>query len=144
VAEKAGLPPLAASSPHFSLVDWVRPPWSGSVSIAGASNREARRFHQRTQLPVLAWSPLGSGFLTSDLDRGGCYASAANVARRERVRALARERGCTPAQIALAYLFSQPFPVSAVVAASSMEKMREDLGAAAMRLTAAEVEALEA
>jgi 1-deoxyxylulose-5-phosphate synthase len=143
VARQAGLPPMAASSPHFSLVDWVRPPWTGTVSIAGASNREARSFHQRTQLRVLAWSPLGSGFLTSDEDRG-CYRSAANVARRERVRALARERGCTSAQIALAYLFSQPFPVSAVVRTSTGEKMREDLGAAAMRLTAAEVQALEA
>jgi aryl-alcohol dehydrogenase-like predicted oxidoreductase len=143
VARQAGLPPPAASSPHFSLVDWVRPPWTGSVSIAGAANREARSYHQRTQLPVLAWSPLGSGFLTSGADRG-CYGSAANVARRERVRALARERGCTPAQIALAYLFSQPFPVSAVVRASTGDKMREDLAAAAMRLTPAEVEALEA
>src|SRR5262249_51030021 len=143
VAQQAGLPPMAASSPHFSLMDWVRPPWAGTVSIAGASNREARSFHQRTQLPVLAWSPLGSGFLTSDEDGGGCYGSAANVARRERVRALARERGCTSAQIALAYLFSQPFPVSAVVRTSTGEKMREDLGAAAMRLTAAEVQALE-
>jgi aryl-alcohol dehydrogenase-like predicted oxidoreductase len=143
VAQQAGLPPMAASSPHFSLVDWVRPPWAGTVSIAGTSNCEARSFHQRTQLPVLAWSPLGSGFLTSDEDRG-CYGSAANVARRERVRALARERGCTSAQIALAYLFSQPFPVSAVVRTSTGEKMREDLGAAAMRLTAAEVQALEA
>jgi aryl-alcohol dehydrogenase-like predicted oxidoreductase len=143
VARQAGLPPMAASSPHFSLVDWVRPPWTGTVSIAGASNREARSFHRCTQLRVLAWSPLGSGFLTSDEDRG-CYGSAANVARRERVRALARERGCTSAQIALAYLFSQPFPVSAVVRTSTGEKMREDLGAAAMRLTAAEVQALEA
>jgi aryl-alcohol dehydrogenase-like predicted oxidoreductase len=46
--------------------------------------------------------------------------------------------------VALAYLFSQPFPVSAVVAASTVEKMRENLAAAAMRLTPAEVQALEA
>jgi aryl-alcohol dehydrogenase-like predicted oxidoreductase len=144
VARLAGLPPLAASSPHFSLVDWVRPPWTGSVSIAGASNREARSFHQRTQLPVLAWSPLGSGYLVAGADRGGSYASEANAARRERVRTLARERGCTPAQIALAWLFSQPFPVSAVVRASSGERMRENVAAAAMRLTPAEVQALEA
>src|SRR5262249_32040641 len=103
VARQAGLPPMAASSPHFSLVDWVRPPWTGTVSIAGASNREARSFHQRTQLPVLAWSPLGSGFLTSGEDRGGCYGSASNVARRERVRALATERGPTSAPLAPAF-----------------------------------------
>lgn len=142
-ARQAGLPPIAASSPHFSLVDWVRPPWTGSVSLAGPANREARAFHQRTQLHVLAWAPLGSGFLTSDRPGGGSYGSPGNVARRARVRSLAGERGCTPGQIALAYLFSQPFPVSAVVAASTVEKMRQNLEAGTMRLSADEVRALE-
>lgn len=141
-ARAEGLPPMAASSPHFSLVDWVRPPWAGSVSIAGTAGREARAFHARTRLPVLAWSPLGSGFLTSG-QAGGCYGSPTNVARRERARALARERGWTVAQLALAYVFSQPFPVSAVVAASTGEKMAENVAAAGFRLTAREVEALE-
>jgi aryl-alcohol dehydrogenase-like predicted oxidoreductase len=104
---------------------------------------EARAFHARTQLPVLAWSPLGAGFLTSN-ETGGCYGSGANVARRERARTLARQRGWTVAQVALAYLFSQPFPVSAVVAASTGAKMRENLAASAFRLTPAELEALEA
>ncbi len=142
-ARQEGLPPMAASSPHFSLVDWARPPWTGSVSIAGPAGRDARAFHARTQLPVLAWSPLGAGFLTSN-ETGGCYGSGANVARRERARTLARERGWTVAQVALAYLFSQPFPVSAVVAASTGAKMRENLAAAAFHLTPAELEALGA
>ncbi len=142
-ARQEGLPAMAASSPHFSLVDWARPPWTGSVSIAGPAGRGARSFHARTGLPVLAWSPLGAGFLTSEESRG-CYGSPANAARRERARALARDRGWSVAQVALAYLFSQPFPVSAVVAASTAAKMRENLAAAGLRLTAREVEALEA
>ena len=141
-ARAEGLPPMAASSPHLSLVDWVRSPWSGSVSIAGPAGRKARSFYARTRLPVLAWSPLGAGFLTSDA-QGGPYGGPDNVARRGRARALARERGWTVAQVALAYLFSQPFPVSAVVAASTGEKMRENVAAAGFRLTAPEVEALE-
>ena len=141
-AREEGLPPMAASSPQFSLVDWVRPPWSGSVSIGGPAGRQARAFHARTRLPVLAWSPLGAGFLTSE-EKGGCYASPANLGRRERARALARDRGWTVAQVALAYLFSQPFPVSAVVAASTGTKMRQNVAAAELRLTARELEALE-
>ena len=141
-AREEGLPAMAASSPHLSLVDWARPPFPGSVSIAGPGGREARAFYARTRLPVLAWSPLGSGFLTSGRT-GGCYGSTANVARRERAAALARERGWTPAQVGLAYLFSQPFPVSAVVAASTGAKMRENLAAAGFRLTAGELAALE-
>jgi aryl-alcohol dehydrogenase-like predicted oxidoreductase len=92
---------------------------------------------------VLAWSSLGAGYLTSD-ETGGCYGSPANAARRERARALAAARGWTVAQVALAYLFSQPFPVSAVVAASTGAKMRQNVAAASLRLTAREVEALEA
>jgi 1-deoxyxylulose-5-phosphate synthase len=143
LARQAGLPPVAASSPHFSLVDWIRPPWTGSVSIAGPAHREAREFHQRTQLPVLAWAPLGSGFLTSDRGRGGLHGSPPNLARKQRLWAMARARGWTPAQLALAYLFHQPFPVSAVVAASSVEKMRANLDAGSIRLTAAELRTLE-
>ena len=133
---------MAASSPHFSLVDWVRPPWTGSVSIAGPADRRRGRSTRGPSSrcwPGLRWAR-GSSPRT---EAGGCYGSPANVARRERARALARERGWTPAQVALAYLFSQPFPVSAVVAASTGEKMRENLAAAALRLTAREVEALE-
>jgi aryl-alcohol dehydrogenase-like predicted oxidoreductase len=143
LAKQAGLPPIAASSPHFSLVDWARPPWTGSVSIAGPAHREARAFHHRTQLPVLAWSPLGSGFLTADDGRGRSYRSPDNQARRDRLRTLAGKRGHTVAQLALAYLFSHSFPVSAVVAASGVERMRSNLEAAAIHLTPDEVRALE-
>jgi aryl-alcohol dehydrogenase-like predicted oxidoreductase len=142
VAASAGLPPMQASSPHFSLADWVRPPWSGSVSIAGPANRAARDFHARTGLRVLAWAPLGSGFLAG-ARANGTYGSPENLARRERLEALAAVRGCTPAQLALAYCWSQPFPVSVVVAASSAEKMRRNLDAASMRLSPEEVRALE-
>ena len=113
------------------------------MSIAGPAHREARAFHQRTQVPVLAWSPLGSGFLTSDDARGSSYRSATNLSARQRLRALAAERGHTVAQLALAYLFSHPFPVSAVVAASTVERMRSNLQAAAIRLSPDEVRALE-
>jgi aryl-alcohol dehydrogenase-like predicted oxidoreductase len=58
MAKQAGLPPIAASSPHFSLVDWVHPPWTGSVSLRRA--RSAGRRGPSTsdpRLPVPAWSP---------------------------------------------------------------------------------------
>jgi aryl-alcohol dehydrogenase-like predicted oxidoreductase len=142
LAREAGLPPMAASSPHFSVFEWVRTPWTGSVSIAGPANREARAFYQRTQLHVLAWGPLGSGFLLSDRRGGRFYRSDANLARRQRLYSLAAQHDATPAQIALAYLFHQPFPVSAVVAASTVERMRSNLAATAIHLSQAEVDSL--
>ena len=134
---------MAASSPHYSVFDWIRTPWKGSVSIAGEANRAARAFYERTQLHVLAWGPLGSGFLLSDHRGSRYYRSAANLARKRRLQELATQHDATPAQIALAFLFHQPFPVSAVVAASTVEKMRSNLAATAIRLSPAEVNSLE-
>jgi 1-deoxyxylulose-5-phosphate synthase len=141
-AKTVGLPPIAASSPQFSRADWRKAPWPGCVSIAGEAGRQARVFHAETQIPVLAWSPLGTGFLTGRAG-GGAYRTAANVARKERALALAAKRGCTPAQVCLAYLFSQPFPVHAIVRATTPSKMRENLQAASLVLSAADLTWLE-
>ena len=144
LARSSGLPPVAASSPHFSLVDWITPPWKGCVSIAGDANRDARAFHASTQLPVLAWSPLGRGFFASvNGGETGPYGTPANLARRQRAEQLGRKYEITLAQVALAYLFSQPFPVFAVVAASTAEKMRGNLAVSTLRLSKNEVRWLE-
>jgi aryl-alcohol dehydrogenase-like predicted oxidoreductase len=149
LARSLGVDPAAASSPHFSLLEWIRPPWNGSVSIAGQANAEARAFYGNERLPVLAWSPLGSGFFSrrsgagAAAGRHGCYDSPSNVARRTRAEGLGRKYGCSAAQIALAYLYSQPFPVSAVVAASTTEHMKNNLDATSLRLPADQVRWLE-
>jgi aryl-alcohol dehydrogenase-like predicted oxidoreductase len=139
LARAGGFPTVAASSPHFSLAEWERVPWRGCVSIAGDGNREARAFYQRTQLPLLAYSPLGRGFFSERPGRGAAsadsiYGSAKNLARRQRADILAQRRGVSAAEIALAYLFNQPFPVYAIVAASSADHMRKNLGAARLQL----------
>jgi aryl-alcohol dehydrogenase-like predicted oxidoreductase len=152
-----GLPALAASSPHHSLFDWVSPPWAGCVSAAGPAGAAMRAFHEKTQLPLLAWSPLGRGFLSPKMTRGlkpgpldleaklcvRTYASEANFARRDRLYALAERRGVKPAQLALAYVLRQPFPTSAIVAASTAEKMKQNLQAADLEVTPAERAFLE-
>jgi len=146
LARASGLPGVAASSPHFSLAEWTSTPWKGCVSIAGDTNRDARAFYASSQLPVFAWSPLGRGFFSpvpaASVD-AGTYGSTANLARRERAGRLAQKYEITSAQIALAYLFSQPFPVFAVVAASTAEKMRGNLAVATLRLPKNEVRWLE-
>jgi aryl-alcohol dehydrogenase-like predicted oxidoreductase len=146
IASDAGLPTVAASSPQFSLAEWERPPWKGCVSIAGEDNREARDFYARTQLPVLAYSPLGRGFFSSRGDgarRDPIYGSPANLARRQRADTLARKLGATRAEVALAYLLSQPFPVYAIVAVTSAEHMSQSLAAARLHLEANELRRLE-
>lgn len=132
-AERAGLPKPAASSPHLSLFEWVRPPFTGCVSVAGDAGRAARAFHAASKLPVLAWQPLGAGFVAGRAPKA--YASDANRARLRRAERLARARDATPAQVALAFLFRQPFPVHPVVASRSVENLRRDLAAADLPLS---------
>jgi aryl-alcohol dehydrogenase-like predicted oxidoreductase len=142
LARAAGVPSVVASSPHFSLAEWTSTPWKGCVSIAGEGNRDARAFYEATQLPVLAWSPLGRGFFSAPgggRDEGGVYGGPTNAGRRQRTETLATKYEVTPTQIALAYLFGQPFPVFAVVAASTAEKMRNNLEAARLRLEPSEL-----
>jgi aryl-alcohol dehydrogenase-like predicted oxidoreductase len=114
------------------------------VSVAGDAGREARAFHARTSLPLLAWSPLGRGaFSTHGGGQRATYDTPANVARRERAEQLARERGVTAAQIALAYVLGQPFPAFAIAATTRPENMAANLAAAAIRLEPAELRWLE-
>jgi aryl-alcohol dehydrogenase-like predicted oxidoreductase len=155
--EAEGLPPLAASSPHFSLVDWTHLFFPGCISIAGSAGDAARSFHEKTRLPVLAWSPLGRGFFGPRASQSTrppwhnpwqlwfhhTYASEANFARRRRARRIAQARGVTDAQIALAFLVSQPFPVFPIVGTHSIDNMRRNLEACEIRLTPSECLYLE-
>jgi aryl-alcohol dehydrogenase-like predicted oxidoreductase len=144
----AGLSRPSASSPHFSLVEWTNAPWKGSASLSGDANREARAFYERTRLPVLAWSPLGSGFFSKpgesiDSDARRTYGTAANFARKRRAEDLGRRYHMTAAQVALAYVLHQRFPVFAVVSMSSPERLRSNLEASALPLSESEARWLE-
>jgi aryl-alcohol dehydrogenase-like predicted oxidoreductase len=155
--EARGLTPIAASSPHFSLLEWVRRPWRGCVSIAGLREQPARDFHTKSKMPVLAWSPLGRGFVSDRVPESGqprrfdlqvymslrSYGTPGNFLRRQRANELALKRGVSAAQIGLAYLFSQPFPVFAIVSSSSLARMRENVSASELRLTPEELAYLE-
>jgi aryl-alcohol dehydrogenase-like predicted oxidoreductase len=147
--EAENLPPLAASSPHFSLVDWTHLFLPGCISIASSAGDAARKFHEKTQLPVLAWSPLGRGFFGRRAAQSTrppwhspwqmwlhhTYASEANFARRRRAHELAQAHGVTAAQIAIAFLLSQPFPVFPIVGTHSIDNMRRNLEACEIRLS---------
>ena len=92
-------------------------------------------------LPVLAWSPLGHGFFAGHRSRA--YETEANAGRRRRAEELAKRHGVTAAQVALAYLFHQPFSVFAIVSARSVEHMTKNLAATSLGLRPDEVRWLE-
>src|SRR5690349_10330596 len=97
----------------------------------------------------VAYSPLGRGFLTATIDSVADLAGdrrgdhprfqgenfAKNRALVGKIAAIAREKGCTPAQLALAWLLCQGDDVVAIPGTKESARLEENLGALQVRLT---------
>lgn len=138
-AAERGLTPFVATSPHLSLAEMHSPPWPGCLTITGEEGADARAWYAATQMPVLAWSPLGGGYLlqreAATDNQAGPYDSPANAKRRERLHELAARRGVSAEQLSLAYLLCQDMNVIPVVAASTPERIRALLAAPGVALS---------
>lgn len=156
-AKANNLTPFAVSSPNLSLAEMVEEPWPGCVSIGGERGRKARAWYQATQTPIFAWSSLAGGFfsgrftranldtMTQPLDKvcvhAYCYED--NFKRLDRAQEIARQRGLTAAQVALAYVFNQPLNVFALVGCNTVAEFAENLAASEIKLTPEELAQLE-
>jgi len=106
---------------------------------------------------LVAYSPLGRGFLggrfrtlddlapddwrrTNPRFQGENFMQ--NVALADRLRELATTKGCTPAQLALAWLLSRE-DVIPIPGTSSFERLTENVGAADVRFTRQELDEIE-
>jgi len=107
---------------------------------------------------LVPYSPLGRGFLTGDVRRAedhpdGDYRRTdprfqganydANVKAAETVRAVAGRKGVTPAQLALAWLLAQGDDVVPIPGTKRRTRLEENLGAADVVLSDAELAELE-
>lgn len=107
---------------------------------------------------VIPWSPLARGFLAGNRSRDGEAQTAraksdANILTpnafretdyetRDRVNALAKERGVSSAQIALAWLLHQPAVTAPIVGASKMNHLDDAVAAVNVKLSEDEVKGL--
>lgn len=129
--------PVAALQTEYSL--WTRNP---EIAVLAACREIGAAF--------VAFSPVARGFLTGTLqDVTGLDAKdirrsmprfepgpyAANLALLPACSALAHEAGCTPAQLALAWLLARGDHVVPIPGTTSPAHLAENLGAAAVRLT---------
>jgi len=118
---------------------------------------ETRATTRELGIGFVAYAPLGRGFLTgtiqnfSDID--GRRAShprfqEANFARNRalvaQIEAMAKEKGCTPAQLTLAWVLAQGPDVVAIPGTRYAPRMDENIGALAVELTPAEVQRMSA
>lgn len=108
-------------------------------------------------IAFVAYAPLGRGLLTgavrTEADIGGRRAAhprfqagnfQKNLALVDRVADLAAAKGCTPAQLVLAWLLAQGEDVFAIFGTRSPARLEENLGALGVALTPAEIAAISA
>lgn len=131
----------AASSPQFSLPQWVTKPYPGCVSIGGPGRSEALHTYREAGAVVLAWSPLGGGWLrgSSGYARNRSYRGVDNDGRYGRLTKLAKQIGCTRAQAALAWVFAHGPNLHTIVGTSRPERLTELQGALEISLTMEQV-----
>ncbi|NBW11726.1 MAG: aldo/keto reductase, partial [Caulobacteraceae bacterium] len=136
--------PVAALQSEYSL--WWREP-------------EAEILPTLAELGIgfVPFSPLGKGFLTGAIkadetfDKGDFRSTLprfqaenrdANQALLDLVEAFARQKGATPARIALAWLLAQAPLIVPIPGTTKLHRLEENLGGATVELTAEDVEAL--
>ena len=109
-------------------------------------------------LGVMPWSPLSGGFLSGKYQRDNPNPEGArrtgfqfppiDEARGfdavEALEKIAKAKSATVAQVALAWLLAQPGVTSIIIGANKMTQLEDNLKAADLELTAAEIEILSA
>jgi aryl-alcohol dehydrogenase-like predicted oxidoreductase len=106
---------------------------------------------------LVPYSPLGRGFLTGDVRRAEDYPATdyrrndprfqgehydQNVKAAEAIRELAEAKGVTPAQLALAWLLHQGQDVVPIPGTKRRDRLEENLAAADIQLSEAELDQL--
>jgi aryl-alcohol dehydrogenase-like predicted oxidoreductase len=110
-------------------------------------------------IAFVAYAPLGRSLLTGEIpdfanlspgDTRGRHPRFAseNFAKNrqlvQRVEAIANEKGCTPAQLALAWLLAQGPDVIPIPGTKRIDRLEENLGALNVRLSPAEIDRISA
>ena len=139
--------PIAALQSEFSL--WTRDPEDNGVLDAC----------RRLGISLVAYSPLGRGFLTGAIRSPDDFEAddyrrssprfmgenfARNLALVDKVKALAADKGCSPAQLALAWVLAQGDDVLAIPGTKKRSRLDENLGALEVVLSKNDLAAIDA
>lgn len=150
-AKQSGQQGFTANQPFWCLGSAAaRPPKDpGLVKFDAA----AQAWHVETGLAVVPYTSQANGFFSklalppdrrpADFDKNDFH-TPANLATGRRVLELAATKRVAPSAIVLAYLWSRPFPVVPIVGARTVAQLDDCIAALPVRLTPAELAALEA
>lgn len=107
---------------------------------------------------VIPWSPLARGMLAGNRTRGGekrttrsetdaftdfLYNQPTDFDVVDRVAEVAKERGVSPAQVALAWLLHKPGVTAPIVGATKITHLEDAIAAEQLELSAEEIARLE-
>jgi aryl-alcohol dehydrogenase-like predicted oxidoreductase len=139
--------PVTALQSEYSL-------WTRDVETNGAL-----ALCEELGIGFVPFSPLGAGFLTGKIDastqlaptdfrsispRFTVEARAANLALVELLKGIAAQKQSTPAQIALAWLLGQKPWIVPIPGTTKLHRLEENLGAANVELSAADLATINA
>ena len=139
--------PITAVQSEYSL--WTRDPEGDGVL-------ETCR---RLGIGFVSYSPLGRGFLTGAITRTDDFDAddyrrqsprfqgdnfAKNLALVDKVKALAADKGCTPAQLALAWVLARDPHIVPIPGTKRIPYLDDNMGALDMVLSADELAAIDA
>ncbi len=137
--------PIAALQSEYSL--WTRDPEDGVLPTT-----------RELGIAFVAYSPLGRGFLTGQIKRfedlapddfrrlsprfqGGNFQK--NLDLVARVELLAKEKNCTPGQLALAWLLARGEDILPIPGTKRRKYLEENVGALNMKLSAGDLRRIE-
>ena len=133
--------PVAAVQSEYSL--WARDPEAEVLPAC-----------EELGIGLVAWSPLGQGFLTGAVKPNQTFdekdvrswfprftpeAMQQNMALVDEVKKVAEAKGATPAQVAIAWLLAQKPFVVPIPGTTKLHRLKENMAAADVELTANEV-----
>jgi aryl-alcohol dehydrogenase-like predicted oxidoreductase len=139
IADELGLDRIVSNQPEYSI-------------LQRRIETEVVPLCAREGIGQVVWSPLAQGVLTGKYHRGSAPPADSRAASRkmggfvghwltedvldavERLRAVAHEAGMSMAQLALAWVLSEPDVASAIVGATRVGQLEENCGAAGRTL----------
>jgi aryl-alcohol dehydrogenase-like predicted oxidoreductase len=122
---------------------YLRPRPGTSFDPQIAANDDLLDYCASSRTTLLAYSPLlGGAYTRSDRSLAEQYTGRDTDGRMKRLTAMARELGITPNQLVLAWLMQAEPPAIPVMAAGTLEQLRENMGALAISLTGEQVREL--
>jgi len=137
--------PLTALQSEYSL--WTRTP-----------EKEVIPTLEELGIGFVPYSPLGKGFLTGKMNENTTFDSSdfrstlprftqealkANQALIDLLGSIAKRKKSTPAQIALAWLLAQKPWIAPIPGTTKLNRLEENIGAAAVELTSADLREIE-